>query len=199
MLPFLLGKTTFLTNWWNFLPVFFAILNHWVSISCSSLTANVSISPCHSTRCCVTTRDSGAFLAFRNIRLIGITCIPKHGTGWSNSLSSNSTATWLPRGNSIFFEVTICGAGLTPFRIRHNRRNSWSSMVTVASLLLAWRNTSLHFVVRRLASTVVEITAWPNLSKWKIAARTGITSIQLRENEKNRANHNTNPNGLLGS
>lgn len=71
------------------------------------------------------------------------------------------------------------------------------TVVTVTPLLLAWRDASLHFVVRRLASTVVEVTAWPNLSKWKIAARTGITSIQLRENEKNRANHNTSPNGLL--
>lgn len=39
------------------------------------------------------------------------------------------------------------------------------TMVTVPPLLLAGRNTSLHLVVGRLASTVVEVTAWPNLSK----------------------------------
>lgn len=50
-----------------------------------------------------------------------------------------------------------------------SRKTQWNSlkltMVTVSPLLLAGRNTSLHLVVRRLASAVVEVTAWPNLSK----------------------------------
>ena len=66
------------------------------------------------------TRDSGALLPFRDVRLVGVTCVPKHGTGWSNPLSSNSTGTWFPGGNSVFSEVTVCSAGLTPFWICHN-------------------------------------------------------------------------------
>ena len=66
------------------------------------------------------TRDSGALLPFRDIRLVRITCVPEHGTGWSNPLSSSSTGARFPGGNSVFFEVTVCSAGLTPFWICHN-------------------------------------------------------------------------------
>lgn len=183
------------SNWssliWNS-AVFFAVLNHRMSVCCTSLAANVSVPPCHPTRCCVTTGHSRAFLALRDIGFIGIACIPKHGTGRSNPLPSYSTAAWFSGGNSIFFEVTICSAGLTPLWICHNWRNSWSSVVTVPSLLLTWGNTSLPFVMRRLASAIAEVTVWPHLSKWKVAARTGVTSVQLRENEKS-SNHAQSP------
>lgn len=72
-------------------------------------------------------RDSGALLAFGNAHLVGIARVPKHGAGWSNSLPSNGAATGLAGGDAVFLEVAICGAGLTPFRIRHDRRNSWPS------------------------------------------------------------------------
>lgn len=64
-------------------------------------------------------------------------------------------------------------------------------MVTVPPLLLTGRNTSLHFVMRRLASAVAEVTAGPHLSKWKVAARTGVTSVQLRRGR--RAQPHTEP------
>lgn len=57
-------------------------------------------------------------------------------------------------------------------------------MIAVAPLFLARRYASLNFVVGRLSSAIIKITAWPNFSKGKIAAGAWITCIQLQHKWK---------------